>query len=113
MKMVERRGGKGVEGQGLLGGRVHWCVDGENRCWGGITESDSKGGIQGKSVPPHSLYFLPREEKLLVKNFSSSPAPVLTVYYREVWPRGSLAWNVPLAGRHHELSNPGEVKSPP
>lgn len=37
MRAVER-GGKGVEGQGLLGGRVHWC-DGKDRCWRGITES--------------------------------------------------------------------------
>lgn len=72
-----------------------------------------KWGIRVKSVPPHSLCFLPGEERLLVKNFSSSPAPVLTVYYREVWPKGSPAWNVPLAGRHHELSSPGGVKSPP
>ena len=33
MRVVER------EGQGLLGGRVRWCVDGKDRCWGGITES--------------------------------------------------------------------------
>lgn len=46
MRVVER-GGKGVEGQGLLGGRVRSFVDGENRCWGGITESgDQRGGFE-------------------------------------------------------------------
>lgn len=46
MRVVER-GGKGVEGQGLLGGRVRSFVDGEIRCWGGITESgDQSGGFE-------------------------------------------------------------------
>lgn len=43
-----------------------------------------EGQLKSESVPPHSLCFLPGEERPLVKNLISSHAPVLAVYSREV-----------------------------